>query len=457
MPLARTAPLRRQLVRALPQRPFAVEFWDGTRVDPTDGGGPTFRVRSPRAVAHALRAPGQLGIGRAYVSGELEVDDIDLVMELLEDWRPPAIATETRLRLLAAALAANGLTLPPAPPRAELQPQGARRTKERDARSVRHHYDLPPEFFSLFLDESMTYSCAIFSRGAETLEEAQEQKLEMVCAKLALEPGERILDIGCGWGSFATHAASRHGVDVVGITLSEPQARVARERAEAAGVGDKVDIRVMDYRDLAGEQFEAIASIGMVEHVGARADRPLRRATRCAAAVGRAAAQPRHRPAPPQRPRGGPVLGALRLPRRRPAAPLAGPAGPGAGRLRSRARRGLRLRLRRDAAPLGPPPRRQHRPRDRARRPRAGPRLAPLPARRPQRLRERLHLDLPGPRPPRLSRPRPAPFRRGGGNRRLLPLSSTSAGSGGKRRAAGGGRPPAAAGGGSAEVTSGGC
>jgi len=268
MPLARTAPLRRQLVRALPQRPFAVEFWDGTRVDPTDGGGPTFRVRSPRAVAHALRAPGQLGIGRAYVSGELEVDDIDLVMELLEDWKPPAIATEARLRLLAAALAANGLTLPPAPPRAELRPQGARRTKERDARSVRHHYDLPPEFFSLFLDESMTYSCAIFSRGAGTLEEAQEQKLEMVCAKLALEPGERILDIGCGWGSFATHAASRHGVDVVGITLSEPQARVARERAEAAGVADKVDIRVMDYRDLAGEQFEAIASIGMVEHVG---------------------------------------------------------------------------------------------------------------------------------------------------------------------------------------------
>ncbi len=115
----------------------------------------------------------------------------------------------------------------------------------------------------------MTYSCAIFSRGAETLEEAQTAKLEMVCTKLALEPGERIIDIGCGWGSFAVHAATHHGVDVVGITLSEPQARVARERAEAAGVGDRVEIRVMDYRDLAGERFDAIASIGMVEHVGA--------------------------------------------------------------------------------------------------------------------------------------------------------------------------------------------
>jgi cyclopropane-fatty-acyl-phospholipid synthase len=116
----------------------------------------------------------------------------------------------------------------------------------------------------------MTYSCAVFSRGAETLEQAQEQKLEMVCNKLGLSPGERVLDIGCGWGSFATHAASRHGVEVVAITLSEPQARVARERAEAAGVGERVEVRVMDYRDLAssGERFDAIASIGMVEHVG---------------------------------------------------------------------------------------------------------------------------------------------------------------------------------------------
>ncbi|HET6831766.1 MAG TPA: cyclopropane-fatty-acyl-phospholipid synthase family protein [Solirubrobacterales bacterium] len=269
MPLAFTSPLRRELVAALPDRPFTIELWDGSRVDPTAGGGPVFRARSPRAVAHALRAPGQLGIGRAYVSGELEVDDLDLVMRLLEDWKPPPIAPATRLRLIAAALAANGLTLPPAPPRAELRPRGTRRTRERDARAVRHHYDLPSEFFGLFLDESMTYSCAIFSRGAETLEQAQEEKLELVCSKLALAAGERVLDIGCGWGSFAIHAATRHDVDVVGITLSEPQARVARGRAERAGIGERVEFRVMDYRDLAGERFDAIASIGMVEHVGA--------------------------------------------------------------------------------------------------------------------------------------------------------------------------------------------
>jgi cyclopropane-fatty-acyl-phospholipid synthase len=269
MPLASTSPLRRALAAALPDRPFTVELWDGTGVGPTASGGPVFRVRSPRAIAHVLSAPGQLGIGRAYVSGELEVDDIELVIGLLNEWKPPPIATAERLRLITAALAANGLTLPPPAPRAELRPRGARRTKERDARAVRHHYDLPPEFFALFLDESMTYSCAIFSRGAGTLEGAQEEKLEMVCSKLALSAGERVLDIGCGWGSFAIHAASRHGVDVVGITLSEPQARVARERAERAGVGERIEIRVMDYRDLAGESFDAIASIGMVEHVGA--------------------------------------------------------------------------------------------------------------------------------------------------------------------------------------------
>lgn len=268
MPLSHTAPLRREVATAFPDRPFTVRFWDGTRIDATADGGPTFTVRSPRAIAHALRAPGQLGIGRAYVGGELEVDDIDSVIDLLNDWKPPPVPPATRLRLIAAALAANGLTLPPAPPRAELRPRGTRRTKERDARSVRHHYDLPPEFFALFLDESMTYSCAIFSRGATTLADAQEAKLEMVCAKLDLQPGDRVLDIGCGWGSFATHAAVRHGVEVVGITLSEPQARIARQRAADAGVGERVEIRVMDYRDLAGERYDAIASIGMVEHVG---------------------------------------------------------------------------------------------------------------------------------------------------------------------------------------------
>jgi cyclopropane-fatty-acyl-phospholipid synthase len=263
-----TAPLRREIEERIPNRPFTVEFWDGTRLAPTDGTGPTFYVRSPRAAAHALRAPGQLGLGRAYVSGDIEVDDIDAVIELLDSWQPPSLDGGDKARLLVGAMRAAGLSRPPRRPTAELRPSGARHSKERDAEAVRHHYDVSNEFFSLFLDESTTYSCAVFSRGAETLEEAQEEKLEMVARKLALKEGERVLDVGCGWGSFPLWAATRHGASVLGITLSPPQAERARERAEAAGVSDRVEIRVMDYRDLVGERFDAIASIGMVEHVG---------------------------------------------------------------------------------------------------------------------------------------------------------------------------------------------
>jgi cyclopropane-fatty-acyl-phospholipid synthase len=270
MALARTGPFREELERCFPDRPFEVEFWDGTRVAATSANGDAvhFSVRSPRALAHAMRAPGQLGIGRAYVSGDIDVDDMDAVIRLLDTWKPPSLSRKDQLRLALAAARATGITRPPSVPRAELKPRGQRRTQERDARSVRHHYDLPPEFFALFLDESMTYSCAFFSRGARTLEEAQEAKLELVCTKLRLEAGQRVLDVGCGWGSFALHAAARHGVHVTGITLSEPQAQVARRRAEEAGLADKLDFRVMDYRDIGGERFDAVASIGMVEHVG---------------------------------------------------------------------------------------------------------------------------------------------------------------------------------------------
>jgi cyclopropane-fatty-acyl-phospholipid synthase len=265
---SRTGPLRREIERALPSRPFTIDFWDGSSVAATgNGGGPTFTVRSPRALAHALRAPGQLGLGRAYVSGELEPDDLDAVIALLHDWRPPPVDRGTRARLALAALRAAGVTRPPRRPDAELVARGRRHSRARDAEAVRHHYDVSNEFFALFLDESMTYSCAIFSRGADSLEAAQRAKLELVCRKLALRPGERLLDVGCGWGSLPIHAASEHGVEVLGITLSENQAEEARRRVAAAGLADRVEIRVLDYRDLAGE-FDAIASIGMVEHVG---------------------------------------------------------------------------------------------------------------------------------------------------------------------------------------------
>ncbi len=271
MALAVTGPLRREVARALPQRPFTLRFWDGSAVEANaaaNGSVPTFTVRSPRAVAHALRAPGQLGLGRAYVAGDLEIDDVDAVLGLLDTWQPPPIDGRARARLMLAALAANGLTLPPAPPASELAPSGGRHTRERDARAVRHHYDVSNDFFALFLDASMTYSCGVFSRGAETLEAAQEAKLELVCTKLALRAGERVLDVGCGWGSFALHAAAHHGVHVTGITLSPSQAERARQRVAEAGLEDRIEILLVDYRELTGEPFDAIASIGMVEHVG---------------------------------------------------------------------------------------------------------------------------------------------------------------------------------------------
>ena len=264
-----TTPLRSELEKALPARPFGVQFWDGSRLDSTTGDGPTFRVRSPDAVAHALRAPGQLGLGRAYVSGAIEVDDLDAVLELLDTWSPPRLDRATVARLALAATRSVGLRRLPRVPQAELRPRGRRHSPERDARAVRHHYDLPTEFFRLFLGESMTYSCAIFSRGATTLEEAQATKLELVCSKLDLQPGQRVLDVGCGWGSFAVHAAREHGVEVLGVTLSRPQAEFAQRRVAELGLDDRVEIRVADYRELDGEPFDAIASIGMSEHVGA--------------------------------------------------------------------------------------------------------------------------------------------------------------------------------------------
>jgi cyclopropane-fatty-acyl-phospholipid synthase len=266
---ARPERLRRELAVTLPERPFTLRFWDGVEVPSTSGNGPVFSLRSPAAIAHMLRAPGQLGLGRAYATGDLEADDLDGVIALLDTYKPPAIDRAARTRLALAAIQACGLAWPPRVPPAELQPSGRRHSKERDARAIRHHYDVGNDFFRLFLGESMTYSCAVW-RGASTLDEAQRDKLELVCTKLKLKPGERVLDIGCGWGAFVMHAAANHGVSAVGITLSPSQAELARRRLQEAGLADCVEIRLADYRDLAGERYDAIASIGMVEHVGSR-------------------------------------------------------------------------------------------------------------------------------------------------------------------------------------------
>lgn len=265
---ASPGPLRRALAGAVTARPFTLEFWDHSILAATEPDAPRFVIHSPQAVTRILAAPGQLGIGRAYVAGELDVDDIDGALAVVTGWTPPPLGAAGRARLLAAMAIAGGPHRPPDPPASELRLRGRRHSIERDSAAVRYHYDVSNEFFALFLDESMTYSCAIFSRGAQTLEQAQAAKLDLVCMKLALEPGERVLDVGCGWGSFAIHAAREYGVSVLGVTLSPEQARLAAERVKAAGVGDRVEIRVADYRALPGERFDAIASIGMVEHVG---------------------------------------------------------------------------------------------------------------------------------------------------------------------------------------------
>jgi cyclopropane-fatty-acyl-phospholipid synthase len=269
MTLPLSLPLRRSIARALPERPFAVRFWDGGQLAATTSPAPTFSFTSPTALAHCLRAPGALGLFRAYVDGSLAVDDLDAAFLVVDDWEPPPIARGDRARLALGALLAAAPAGIPRRPGLELLLDGERHSVARDAAAVRYHYDVGNEFFALFLDESMTYSCAVFSRGAETLEAAQAAKLDLVAQKLALASGQRVLDVGCGWGAFAIHAATRYDVSVTGITLSGEQAKLARERVAAAGLSDRVEIRVADYRELRAEPFDAIASIGMVEHVGA--------------------------------------------------------------------------------------------------------------------------------------------------------------------------------------------
>jgi cyclopropane-fatty-acyl-phospholipid synthase len=272
LPFANTAPLRRELVAALPQRPFALRFWDGTEVPATDPEAPTFSFRSPEALAHVVRAPGELGLGRAYVLGLIEADDIEKSLRVVDTFEPPRISPAQMARLGLAVIRACGLVKPPRRPASELRLTGERHTPGRDRRAIAYHYDAGNAFFGLFLGPSMTYSCAYFKGGAQTLEEAQQAKLGLVCTKLGLQAGERVLDVGCGWGSFAIHAATHYGVSVLGVTLSEEQVTLGRERVREAGLEDRVTIRLADYRELLPrpphEEFDAISSIGMVEHVG---------------------------------------------------------------------------------------------------------------------------------------------------------------------------------------------
>ena len=252
--------------------PVRFEFWDGSACGPVDGPG-TVRLCSVDAVRRVLWAPGELGMGRAFVAGDIDLrGDVFATLRALQRVarhdrlvRPGAVPAAV---VAARDLGAVGAPLRPPPEEARLV--GLRHSPGRDARAVTHHYDVGNDFYRLVLGPSMTYSCARFSEPEMTLEEAQASKHDLVCRKLGLDrhPGATLLDVGCGWGSMAIHAARHYGASVVGITLSRPQAELARRRAGDAGVADRVEIRVQDYRSLKGEHFDAVASIGMFEHVG---------------------------------------------------------------------------------------------------------------------------------------------------------------------------------------------
>ena len=252
--------------------PVRVEFWDGSTLGPMESPD-TLHVRSAEAIRHLVWAPNELGVGRAYVSGAIDVGgDVWATMAAIRDAAPSiqhaGLGTIPTALGAARRIGAVGRR-PPIPPE-EARPSGLRHTKGRDAEAISHHYDVSNDFYELVLGPSMTYSCARFPDESNDLTTAQASKHELICRKLGLHErsGARLLDVGCGWGSMAIHAAVIHRARVVGVTISHEQARRARERVEKAGVADLVEIRVQDYRDVAGETFDAISSIGMAEHVG---------------------------------------------------------------------------------------------------------------------------------------------------------------------------------------------
>ncbi|MCX5391130.1 cyclopropane-fatty-acyl-phospholipid synthase family protein [Streptomyces sp. NBC_00094] len=262
--------------------PVRLRAWDGSEAGPA--GAPVLIVRDRRALRRMIWKPGELGLARAWVAGELDVegdlyDVLDRISGLLwerpEDTRSRLAAVrdsvkDPRLRSAARALMRLAGPLPPPPPPVEEMRgrSGSRHTRRRDKQAISHHYDVGNDFYTIVLGPSMVYSCAYWTEGG-TLEDAQRDKLDLVARKLNLKEGDRLLDVGCGWGSMALHAAREYGARVVGITLSREQAAYARKRVADEGLTDLVEIRVQDYRDVPDGPYDAISSIGMAEHVGA--------------------------------------------------------------------------------------------------------------------------------------------------------------------------------------------
>lgn len=257
------------------QRPFDVKFWDGT-VDRGQNARPPFTLvlNRPAALRRMLFPPNELSIVEAYIGGDV---DIDGSMEAASNLShaiggrlhsPLAVARLVRLVLGLPGQADDDLATIRFPEQA--RKLGPRHTPVRDAAAIHYHYDVGNSFYKLWLDQRMVYSCAYFRSAEDSLDTAQEAKLDLICRKLRLKPGERLLDIGCGWGGLIMYAAERYGVDATGITLSENQAALAKERIEQAGLSDRCRVAIRDYRTLnTADGYDKISSVGMIEHVGA--------------------------------------------------------------------------------------------------------------------------------------------------------------------------------------------
>ena len=270
MPTSPIAPILARSVR--PGAAIAFTAYDGSRAGP-DAPAATIHLRDPRALNYLALAPSELGLGRGYVAGYLDVEgDVFETLRLLS--RESAVGSLTwQERLDVLRRLGPSVLRPVAPPPEELRPGpwwGLRHSLGRDHRAISHHYDVSNRFYEWILGPTMAYTCAVYPRPDATLEEAQEEKVDLVCRKLDLRPGQRLLDVGCGWGTMVLHAAQHYGVNVVGVTLSRQQAEWGQKRIADLGLTDRAEIRHGDYRNVAETGFDAVSSIGLTEHIGAR-------------------------------------------------------------------------------------------------------------------------------------------------------------------------------------------
>jgi len=261
---------------ALEEPPVRFVAYDGSSFGPADAPI-TLELATERGLRYLATAPGDLGLARAYVAGDLLLHgahpgDPYQALKLLGSWRIRRPSPK-ELTTLLSALGWRNL-VPPAPPPQESLPrwrralEGLRHSRTRDAHAIGKHYDVSNAFYEKVLGPSMAYTCAVFCKPDASLEEAQEEKFDLVARKLGLEPGMRLLDVGCGWGGMAMHAAKHYGVSVVGVTLSEQQASWATAAVEREGLSGTVQILHSDYRDAPGSEYDAVSSIGLLEHVG---------------------------------------------------------------------------------------------------------------------------------------------------------------------------------------------